>query len=269
MEQLKFVRYQLDQARASALAEGAASGACYGALVDQAVHSLRSVPWGQLQLGPVVAALQEVELLAPCQPSKIVAVGRNYAAHAAEHGAQVPAEPLLFLKPPSALIGPGAAILYPAHLSQRVEHEAELAVVIGRRARQVRREEAAAYVWGYTCANDVTARDLQQRDGQWTRAKGFDTFCPLGPWIVPDLDAADLAISCRVNGRLRQEGRTRDMIFPVDELIAYASAVMTLEPGDVILTGTPAGVGPIVPGDRVTVEIEGIGILENEVKQHG
>jgi 2-keto-4-pentenoate hydratase/2-oxohepta-3-ene-1,7-dioic acid hydratase in catechol pathway len=210
-----------------------------------------------------------VELLAPCEPSKIIAVGRNYAAHAAEHDAQVPTEPLLFLKPPSAVIGPGAAILYPEHLSCRVEHEAELAVVIGCQACRVAVEQAHTVVLGYTCANDVTARDLQRRDGQWTRGKGFDTFCPLGPWIVTGLDIADLAISCRVNGVLRQAGQTGSMIFPVTELIAYISAVMTLEAGDVILTGTPAGVGPLLPGDRVTVEIEGIGTLENEVMHYG
>jgi 2-keto-4-pentenoate hydratase/2-oxohepta-3-ene-1,7-dioic acid hydratase in catechol pathway len=206
-----------------------------------------------------------VDLLAPCEPTKIVAVGRNYAAHAAEDGSEVLAEPLPFLKPPSAVIGPGEAIVYPEHLSQWVEHEAELAVVIGRRARRVSREEALSFVLGYTCGNDLTARDLQRRDGQWSRSKSIDTFCPLGPWIENDLDISDLVIRCVVHGEVRQDGRTRHMVFPVDELIAYVSAVMTLEPGDVLLTGTPAGVGPVLPGDRVTVEIEGIGMLENEV----
>jgi 2-keto-4-pentenoate hydratase/2-oxohepta-3-ene-1,7-dioic acid hydratase in catechol pathway len=194
-----------------------------------------------------------------------MAVGLNYAAHAAEHGSEVPSEPLFFLKPPSAVIGPREPIVYPDHLSQRVDHEAELAVVIGRQARLVRREDALGFVLGYTCANDVTARDLQSRDAQWTRSKGFDTFCPLGPWIVPEIDITDRVVRCWVNGVLRQDGRTKDLIFPVDELIAHASAVMTLEPGDVILTGTPSGVGPLLPGDRVTVEIEGIGTLENHV----
>jgi 2-keto-4-pentenoate hydratase/2-oxohepta-3-ene-1,7-dioic acid hydratase in catechol pathway len=206
-----------------------------------------------------------VQLLAPCLPSKIVAVGRNYAAHAAEFGHDLPAEPLIFLKPPSSVIGPGAAIVYPRHLSQRVDYEAELAVIVGRRARHIRADQAHAYIRGYTCANDVTARDLQQRDEQWNRSKGFDTFCPLGPWIVPGLDVSDLAIRCRVNGELRQEGHTRDLIFDVSQLMAYVTAVMTLEPGDVLLTGTPAGVGPLRPGDRVAVEIEGLGTLENEV----
>jgi 2-keto-4-pentenoate hydratase/2-oxohepta-3-ene-1,7-dioic acid hydratase in catechol pathway len=257
MSQTRIIRYQANQAVA------------YGMVVDRLVHHLSPEPWEVLRPGPVVADLDEVTLLAPCLPSKIIAVGRNYAAHAAEHGAEVPAEPLIFLKPPSAVLGPGQAIVYPEHLSQHVDHEAELAVVIGRRARRVRREEALAYVFGYTCANDVTARDLQQRDGQWTRSKGFDTFCPLGPWIVTELDITDIAVRCRVNAELRQDGRTRDMVFGVDELIAYASAVMTLEPGDLILTGTPAGVGPILPGDRVAVEIEGIGTLENEVVRYG
>lgn len=241
----------------------------YGAVTGDRVRRLESGPWEPLRLGVDVAAVDEVELLAPCCPSKIVAVGRNYAAHAAEHDAEVPVEPLIFLKPPSAVIGPGAAIVYPAHLSECVDHEAELAVVIGRRTRYVRREEAFDFVQGYTCANDVTARDLQQRDGQWTRSKGFDTFCPLGPWIVTDLDVADLAIRCLVNGEVRQQSRTSLMLFPVDELIAYVSAVMTLEPGDVILTGTPAGVSPLQLGDQVTVEIEGIGSLTNEVVGRG
>jgi 2-keto-4-pentenoate hydratase/2-oxohepta-3-ene-1,7-dioic acid hydratase in catechol pathway len=230
---------------------------------------LAGMPWDPAPVGDAVAPLEQVELLAPCQPGKIVAVGLNYRAHADESGHQVPDEPVIFMKPPTAVIGPGAAIVYPAHLSQRVDYEAELAVVIGRRARHVRREEASEYVLGCTCANDVTARDLQQRDGQWTRSKSFDTFCPLGPWIVPDLDVSDLAVRSRVNGELRQDGRTSDMLFPVEELVAFVSAVMTLEPGDVILTGTPAGIGPLLPGDRVTVEIEGIGTLANEVVADG
>ena len=257
MGQVGLVRYRLGREVA------------YGLVRDQVVHRLDSELWAPPLFGPIVAPLDEVELLAPCQPTKIVAIGRNYAAHAAEHGVEVPAEPLFFLEPPSAVIGPGAAILYPDQLTQRVEHEAELAVVIGRQARGVQRKEASEFVWGYTCANDVTARDLQRRDGQWTRGKGFDTFCPLGPWIVPDLDTSDLRVSCRVNGELRQDGRTKNMIFSIEELIAHVSAVMTLEPGDVLLTGTPAGVGPLWPGDRVAVEVEGIGLLENEVARRG
>jgi 2-keto-4-pentenoate hydratase/2-oxohepta-3-ene-1,7-dioic acid hydratase in catechol pathway len=248
---VKLIRYRLGQR------------VDHGLLVDGTVYSLPSGPWEELRPTERVATLDEVELLAPCVPSKIVAVGRNYAAHAAEFGDSVPAEPLFFLKPPSSVIGPGAAIIYPQHLSQWVDHEAELAVVVGRRARRVPAEGALTFVRGYTCANDVTARDLQRQDEQWTRSKGFDTFCPLGPWIVPNLDVSDLAIRCRVNGTLRQDGRTRDLIFGVAELLATVSAVMTLEPGDLLLTGTPAGVGPIHPGDRVAVE--GIGVLQNHV----
>lgn len=253
MQGTKLIRYRHgDQAK-------------YGLLSGDSVFDLPPSPWHDLQPGERVAALDEVQLLAPCAPSKIVAVGLNYAGHAAESGADVPAEPLLFLKPPSTIIGPGEAIVYPRRLSRWVEHEAELAVVIGRRARHLEPDEAHAFVRGYTCANDVTARDLQRRDKQWNRSKSFDTFCPLGPWIVSGLDPSDLAIRCRVNGQLRQEARTRDLIFDVGRLLAYVTAVMTLEPGDVLLTGTPAGVGPLQPGDRVTVEIEGIGTLENEV----
>jgi 2-keto-4-pentenoate hydratase/2-oxohepta-3-ene-1,7-dioic acid hydratase in catechol pathway len=240
----------------------------YGAVIEGRVHRLEASPWRPQQPGEALAPLDQVELLAPCQPTKILGVGRNYAAHAAEHHAPVPSEPLLFLKPPNSVIGPGEAIVYPEHLSQQVEHEAELAVVIGRRARFVPPGEALDSVLGYTCANDVTARDLQARDAQWARAKGFDTFCPLGPWIETDLDIRDLSVCCWVNGELRQQGRTREMIFSVPELIAYISAVMTLEPGDVLLTGTPAGVSPLLAGDRVSVEIEGIGSLWNEVVRH-
>ncbi len=211
--------------------------------------------------------LEEVTLLAPVTPTKILCVGRNYPAHAAEHGAEVPPEPLLFFKPPSAIIGPDAPIVLPPQ-SQQVEYEAELAVVIGRRCRNVRPEEAWAYVLGVTCANDVTARDLQRRDGQWTRAKGFDTFCPVGPWLVvgvAEAEMADRTVICRVNGQIRQYGRTSEMVFSPADLIAYAASVMTLEPGDLILTGTPAGVGPLRPGDIVEVEVEGVGVLRNPV----
>jgi len=197
------------------------------------------------------------------RPTKIVAVGRNYAAHARELGNEVPKEPLTFLKPVSAIVGDGDAVVYPAQ-SERVDHEAELAVVIGARCRGVSADQALGYVRGYTCANDVTARDLQDRDGQWTRAKGFDTFAPLGPRIV-DLDPSDLRVVCRVNGEVRQEGRTSDMIFRVPELIAYISSYLTLMPDDVILTGTPPGVSAVSRGDVMEVEVEGIGVLTNRV----
>jgi len=214
------------------------------------------------------ANLSDLKLLAPLVPGKIVCVARNYVAHALEHGAEVPEVPLLFLKPPSAVIGPGQAIVLPPQ-SDRVEHEAELAVVIGRRARDVTPEQAGAHILGYTVANDVTARDLQQRDGQWTRAKGFDTFCPLGPWIETTADPSDLRIVCRVNGVIRQMASTQDMVFSVPQLVAYISGVMTLEPGDVILSGTPEGVGRLADGDEVEIEIQEIGLLHNEVRLAG
>jgi 2-keto-4-pentenoate hydratase/2-oxohepta-3-ene-1,7-dioic acid hydratase in catechol pathway len=210
--------------------------------------------------------LAEVRLLPPCWPSKIVCVGRNYREHAGELGNPVPAEPLLFLKPPSALIASGDAIVYPA-LSERVDYEGELGVVIGRRARHVRPQEAEEYVLGYTCVNDVTARDLQRKDGQFTRAKGFDTFCPVGPWIVPRGQVAfeEFRIRTFVNEEKKQDALASEMIFPVEVIIAFITQFMTLEPGDLIATGTPAGVGPLQAGSVVRVEIEGIGVLENRV----
>jgi 2-keto-4-pentenoate hydratase/2-oxohepta-3-ene-1,7-dioic acid hydratase in catechol pathway len=209
--------------------------------------------------------LAGVRLLAPVLPSKVVAVGKNYAAHAREMGGEPPAEPVIFLKPSTAVCGPGDQVSYPAKLTQRVDYEGELAVVIGRLCRDVAADEAAAVVFGYTCANDVTARDLQARDGQWARAKGFDTFCPLGPWIETEADPADLELTTVVNGEVRQHARTSQLLHGVPALIAYASSVMTLLPGDVLLTGTPAGVGPLADGDEVSVTIEGIGTLTNEV----
>jgi 2-keto-4-pentenoate hydratase/2-oxohepta-3-ene-1,7-dioic acid hydratase in catechol pathway len=228
---------------------------------------LGELPMGVWEPGPEVGPLERVSLLAPVLPTKIICVGRNYPAHAAEHDARVPVEPLLFLKPPSAVIGPGAPVILPPQ-SERIEYEAELAVVIGRRCRSVLPQDAWQVVLGVTCANDITARDLQRRDGQWTRAKGFDTFCPVGPWIVTGLsmlEVEDLSVTCRVNGEVRQRGRTSEMVFSPWDLIAYASAVMTLNPGDLILTGTPAGVGPLDAGDLVEVEVEGVGVLANPV----
>lgn len=210
-------------------------------------------------------ALDDVRLLAPVIPrSKVVGVGRNYAAHAAELGNEVPAEPLVFLKPNTSVIGPGDPIQLPDQ-SANVHYEGELAVVIGRICRDVPRERVGEVVLGYTVANDVTARDLQKQDGQWWRAKGFDTFCPLGPYLVTDLDPSDLRLVTRRDGEVVQDGRTASMIFDVPRLVEHVSAAMTLLPGDVILTGTPEGVGPIVEGQRVEVEIEGIGTLSNPV----
>ena len=208
--------------------------------------------------------LDRVRLHAPVVPGKIIAVGRNYVEHAREQNVDVPEIPLLFLKPPTTVIGPGAKIILPPQ-SKQVEHEAELAVVIGKRGRWIQAEEAFDYVMGYTAANDVTARDLQRRDGQWTRGKGFDTFLPLGPWIDTEFDPSDALVRCRVNGEMRQMGSTREMVFSIPQLIAFISSVMTLEPGDVILTGTPAGIGPLVDGDTVEVEVDGIGALRNSV----
>jgi 2-keto-4-pentenoate hydratase/2-oxohepta-3-ene-1,7-dioic acid hydratase in catechol pathway len=199
------------------------------------------------------------------QPSKIVCVGRNYAAHARELGNDVPNAPLLFLKPPSALLAPDAPIILPA-VSQQVEYEAEIGVVIGSRASRVRAADAMAHVRGFTCVNDVTCRDLQKADGQWTRAKGFDTFCPVGPVVATGLDWTRLEVIARVNGVERQRGRSADMIFAIPVLVEYISHVMTLEAGDLILTGTPEGVGKLVAGDVVEVEIPGVGVLRNPVR---
>lgn len=229
------------------------------------VSLVDGVPFGgSVSATGVVKRLSDVRLLAPVMPSKVVAIGKNYADHAAEMKGEVPSEPLLFLKPSSSIIGPGDAIRLPS-ISQIVHHEAELAIVISRMCRDVAAEDAMNVVLGYTCANDVSARDLQKSDGQWTRAKGFDTFCPLGPWIETDIDPTDTAIRCCVNDTMTQDGNSGDLVFDVPTLIAAVSAVMTLIPGDVILTGTPAGVGPIVAGDTVYVECGGIGILANPV----
>ncbi len=221
-------------------------------------------PFGALELAGPPVPLSGVRLLAPVLPSKIVAVGKNYAAHAQEMGGEVPLEPMIFLKPSTAVIGPGDPIALPEQ-SERVEHEAELAVVIGRLCSEVPIRRVPEVVLGYTCANDVTARDLQATDGQWGRAKGFDTFCPLGPWIETELDPTAVGVRCTVNGEVRQDGTTADLVRGVAELVAWISNVMTLLPGDVILTGTPAGVGPLVDGDSVSVSLSSIGTLTNRV----
>lgn len=234
------------------------------------IAEIEGHPFGQLSFSGARWALSDVRLLSPILPSKVVCVGRNYADHAAELGNEVPKEPLLFLKPSTSVIGPRDAIRLPI-FSKQVEHEAELAVVIGAPgARRADRAAAERAIFGYTCANDVTARDLQRSDGQWTRAKGFDSFCPIGPWITTGLDVSDLEIRCEVGRNpdemeVRQLGRTKDMVFDVVGLVSYISHVMTLLPGDVVLTGTPAGVSPLVEGDTVAVRIEGIGELSNPV----
>lgn len=209
--------------------------------------------------------LAEVRLLAPVLPSKVVAAGRNYAKDAGEARPGLSREPVLFLKPSTSVTGPGDRIAYPVKLTERVDYEGELAVIIGRLCRDVSRERAEDVIFGYTCANDVTARDLQARDGQWTRAKGFDTFCPLGPWMETGTNPSDLGITTTVNGEVRQHARTSQLLWDVPSLIAYVSSVMTLLPGDVLLTGTPAGAGPLADGDEVCVTVESIGTLTNKV----
>ncbi len=237
----------------------------YGWLLDDKIGDIEGDLFGEFRRLDATTPLADVELLAPSQPSKIICVGRNYAAHAKEHDAEVPELPLIFLKPPSTIINPGAAIILPPQ-SQQVEHEAELVVVIGKRGRNIIGEEAKEHVLGYTIGNDVTARDLQRADRLWTRGKGFDTFAPFGPWIDTDFDPSDAVITCRVNGQMRQMASTRDMVFSVGTIIAFISSVMTLEPGDLIFTGTPAGVGALNDGDTVEVDIEGLGVLSNPVK---
>jgi len=214
--------------------------------------------------------LAEAALLPPVRPSKIVCVGRNYREHAAELGHEVPKEPLIFFKPPSALLAPGDAIVRPA-VSERTDYEGELGVVIARRCSRLGEgDDVRPYILGYTCVDDFTARDLQNKDGQWTRAKGFDTFCPVGPVVVEGLDPwAGIQVETRVNGEVRQLGNTRDFIFPLDVIVRYISQVMTLEPGDLIATGTPKGVGPVIAGDVVEVSVEGVGILRNPVANAG
>lgn len=213
-------------------------------------------------------ALEQVRLLAPVIPrSKVIGVGRNYPAHAEELGHQVPERPLIFLKPNTSVVGPGEPIVYPAD-SQQLEYEGELAVVVGRICKDVPLTDAEQVIFGYTVANDVTARDLQRMDEQWARAKGFDTACPLGPWIETNFDPADAQVSTELGDRTKQDGRTSQMVFSVAEIIAYVSSFMTLLPGDVILTGTPPGAGPMLPGDRVSVSVDGIGTLTNQVVPH-
>jgi 2-keto-4-pentenoate hydratase/2-oxohepta-3-ene-1,7-dioic acid hydratase in catechol pathway len=237
------------------------TGEQFARLDGSRAYALDRAPWLGGEESADGRPWREEDLLCPARPSKIVCIGRNYAAHARELGHEVPSEPLLFLKPPSALLGPGGAVVLPPE-SARVEHEAELAVVMGKRTKGISREDALAHVYGYCCACDVTARDLQKKDVQFTRSKGFDTFCPVGPWIETELDPSALSIRCRVGGRTRQDGTTAHMIFDVPTLVAYVSRMMTLEPGDLILTGTPDGVGPLAPLETLEVEVSGIGVLK-------
>lgn len=238
----------------------------YGLLEGENVIEIIGPPWGQWARGTHSSRLADVRLLAPVEPSKIVCVGRNYAAHAAELGNEVPKEPLIFLKPSTSIIGPEESIVLTKY-SKQVEHEGELGLVVGRRCSHLRdSDDPLSYLLGYTCLNDVTARDLQKSDVQFTRGKGFDTFCPIGPHIETDLDPSSLAVETRVNGEVRQSGNTSLMIYPVAFLVRWISRMMTLLPGDVIATGTPAGVGPLLTGDTVEVIVSGIGVLRNPVR---
>lgn len=237
----------------------------YGWLYQGLVGPVEGDIFGQYRRLEATIPVETVQLLAPVLPSKIICVGRNYAEHAREHHAEVPEYPLIFLKPPTSLIGPGESILLPPQ-SNQVEHEGELAIVISKRGRWISTVETSAYILGYTIANDITARDLQRKDGQWTRGKGFDTFCPIGPWIDTDFNPADAMITCHVNETMRQMASTQDMVFNISQLLVFTSSFMTLEPGDVLLTGTPAGVGPLVAGDKVEVSIDGLGTLSNPVR---
>lgn len=236
----------------------------YGCIIDGKVHSLEGDIFGEFRQGSLLCSLEEARILAPVVPSKIVAVGLNYRDHAQEVGAALPEEPVIFLKPPTALIGPDDRILFPK-MAKRVDPEGELAVVVKKVVRNIKAEDAARYILGYTCANDVTARDLQRKDGQWTRGKSFDTFCPLGPVIATDLDPHNLALETRVNGEITQKSNTSNLIFPVETLVSFISKVMTLLPGDVILTGTPSGIAGINVGDEIEIDIECIGVLRNLV----
>ncbi len=251
---MRILRYQLPDQQPA-----------YGWLLDQKIGLIQGDIFDAYQRESADIPLDEVQLLAPVQPGKIICVARNYAAHAAEHNAAVPEIPVLFFKPPSSVIGPDDPIILPPQ-SRQVEQEAELAVVIGKAGRWIAAEDAFDHILGYTIGNDVTERYFQREDLLWTRGKGFDTFCPLGPWIETDFNTADSMITCRVNGDLRQMASTRDMVFLIEQLIAFASSFMTLEPGDTLLTGTPEGVGKLEDGDQVEIEIEGIGTLANPVR---
>jgi len=276
---MRIARFSADGEVRYGVVDGPGGGANGQAINGQAVNGqagerLSVAEIGGHPFGPGEADIRltgtrylvdDVRLLAPVLPSKVVAIGRNYAEHARELGNEPPAEPLIFLKPSTAVIGPDDPIVRPARLSKRVDFEGELAVVFGRLCRDVPAARVPEVIFGYTCANDVTARDLQASDGQWARAKGFDTFCPLGPWIETSLDAGDVELTTTVNGEVKQQARTSLLMHDIVSLVCYVTAVMTMLPGDVLLTGTPAGIGPLVSGDSVAVHIEGIGTLTNPV----
>ena len=248
---MKIIRFESDQ------------NTFMGELKGEKIHVLTG-NLSSLKAEEKIFDLQKVRLLVPCQPTKIIAVGKNYLEHIKEFSGETPKEPILFMKPPTALLPTEGDIIYP-EMARRVDYEAELGVVMKAKAKGISPEEVEKHILGYTCVNDVTARDLQKKDGQWTRAKSFDTFAPIGPWIVTDLNPFDLKIESALNGELRQSGRTSQMLFNIRELISFISRVMTLEPGDVVATGTPSGIGPMRRGDFIEVTIEGIGTLRNRV----
>jgi 2-keto-4-pentenoate hydratase/2-oxohepta-3-ene-1,7-dioic acid hydratase in catechol pathway len=240
----------------------------YGIVEEDRILALEGSPFEEIKRSGEVFRIDQIQLLAPCEPSKVVCVGLNYADHAQELNLELPQVPILFMKPSSTVIGPMEPIIYPP-MSQQVDYEAELAVIIGKVTKRVSVMEVRDHVFGYTCGNDVTARDLQRQDGQWTRAKSFDSFCPLGPWIRDDFDPREAEIKLWVNDEIKQNSNTRQMVFAIDYLISFISQIMTLLPGDVILTGTPFGVGPVKPGDIISIEIQGLGRLTNQVKNGG
>lgn len=258
---MRIARFSLDGNVAFGIVEGDATTEG-GPVLD----IIKGHPFGEFERSGRTLPLDQVRLLPPVLPNKVVAIGRNYAEHARELGNEVPDAPVVFFKPSTAVCGPGDPVRYPS-FSSELHHEAELAVVIARMCKDVPRERAREVILGYTCGNDLTARDVQRTEKQWARSKGFDTSCPLGPWVETDLDPADLGVMCTVNGEQRQLGRTTELIRPIEDLIVHITEAMTLLPGDVILTGTPAGVGPLSVGDEVAVTIEGIGTLTNKVLQ--
>jgi 2-keto-4-pentenoate hydratase/2-oxohepta-3-ene-1,7-dioic acid hydratase in catechol pathway len=242
----------------------AGDGPAWAIVEGDTVYRLQGSPFENPSRGERLGETSSTRLLAPCEPTKVVCIGLNYRAHAAETGQELPKEPLMFLKPPTSVIGPGDDVVW-APGSQKIDYEAELAVVFKKTAKHIARGAFRDYVLGYTCANDVSARDFQRGDGQWARAKGSDTFCPLGPWIETDLDPSDLRISGKLNGETKQDSRTSDLVFDVDFLISHLTKYFTMLPGDVLITGTPAGIGPMNPGDEYEVELEGIGTLKNKM----
>lgn len=250
---MKFVRFE---------SQGAVS---YGLAEDTMVYKIEGDIFGEYKVTEEQYKLSDIKLLAPCKPSKIVAVGINYRDHATEMSLELPEDPIIFIKPPTTVIGPEDSIVTP-DMSQRVDYEAELALVIGKQAKNVEPSEAFDYVLGATCLNDVTARDLQSKDGQWTRAKSFDTFAPMGPYIVTGVDYNNIDIELVLNGETKQKSNTSYFIIKAHEIVSYISRIMTLNPGDVIATGTPSGIGPMSKGDVVEVKLQGIGILKNYVK---